>query len=61
MRDEIAQNEDLQNGQTARGLELKFLIRKIAGSYQHDLNPQECVGKVKTMKTSLRDDDDVIE
>ena len=32
----------------------KNLIRKIAGSYQHDPNPQECVGKVKTMKTDLR-------
>ena len=25
------------------------LIRKVVGLYQRDLNPQECVGKVKIM------------
>ena len=32
----------------------KKFIRKIAGSHQHDPNLQECVGKVKTIKTDLR-------
>ena len=30
------------------------LFRRMADSNQHDPNPQECVGKVKTMKTDLR-------
>ena len=39
------------------------LIRKIAGSYQHDPNSQECVGKSENNENRfevLRDDDDVI-
>ena len=49
VRDEIAQNEDLQNGQTARGLKSKNSNRKVTGLCQHDPNPKECVGKVKIM------------
>ena len=41
----VEQSEDLNQ---------KNLIRKIAGSYHHNPNPQECVGKVKTMKIDLR-------
>ena len=38
------------------------LIRKIAGSYQHDPNPQECVGKVEKKRFEvLRDDNEIIE
>ena len=35
-------------------LNQKKLNRKVAGLYQHDLNPKECVGKVKTVLTNLR-------
>ena len=49
VRDEIAQNENFQNGQTAIVLKSKKSNREVLGSCQHDPNPKECVGKVKIM------------
>ena len=64
MRDEIAQNEDLQNGWTDRGLESKTFKQEINGFVSARPKPEGVCWKIENNVSwfdVLRDDDDVIE
>ena len=64
MRDEIAQNEDLQNDQKSRGLESKKIDQENSGFVSTRLEPAGVCWKIENNKNRfeiLRDDDDVIE
>ena len=54
LRDEIGQNKYFQNGQTARGIEKKNSNSKVTVLCQHEPNPKECVGKVKSFGNIIR-------